>query len=236
MPQQRKLTHELNLSHHHRNLPVWDHQACLLRTRNQTQLQECVPRFPAVWCVCSVRVLGFDADLTPGTERRMCGFMGLTLLVRGLVKLWWHLYLDLLRRVLFLTMDISLNSLLSFVILLCLAQSSFSILFANDKKTDSRIVFKLLPLVVDIDSIIHVHVQHVGSPVIHNVEYWSALHSLFTCSMHFLSLTILPFPSGVNTIIEPLPQPSCKDRIARSVSVTSKINIHAGEKTLRLMP
>ena len=59
-------------------------------------------------------------------------------LFRGLVRLWWHLYLDLLMRVL---MNISLNSLLSFVILLCLTQSSFPILFANDRKTDSRIVF-----------------------------------------------------------------------------------------------
>ena len=45
----------------------------------------------------------------------------------------------------------------------------------------------------------------------------------FTCSMHFLSLTMLPFPSGVNTIIDPLPQPLCADRIARFVSVTSKL-------------
>ena len=43
----------------------------------------------------------------------MCGFMGLTLLFRGLVRLWWHLYLDLLMCVLILTMDLSLNSLLS---------------------------------------------------------------------------------------------------------------------------
>ena len=121
----------------------------------------------------SVRALGLDADLTPGTERTLCGFMGLTLLFRGLVRLWWHLHLDLLECVLILTMDILLNSLLSFMVLLCLAQSSFPILFANDKKTDSRIVFKLSPLIVDMDSIIDVHIQHVGSPVIHNVESWT---------------------------------------------------------------
>ena len=109
----------------------------------------------------------------------MCGFMVLTLLFRGLVRLWWHLHLDLLMRVLILTMDISLNSLLSFVILLCLAQGSFPILFANVRKTDSRIVFQLLSLIVDIDSTINVHVQYVGSPGLHNVESWSGRHDLF---------------------------------------------------------
>ena len=109
----------------------------------------------------------------------MCGFMGLTLLFRGLVRLWWHLYLDLLKCVLILTMYILLSSLLLFVILLCLTQSSFPILFANDRRTDSRIVFELSPLIVDIESILDVHVQHVGSLVEHNVESWSALHDLF---------------------------------------------------------
>ena len=108
----------------------------------------------------------------------MCDFMGLTLLFRGLVRLWWHLELDVLKRVLILTMDILLNSLLSFIVLLCLAQGSFPILFANDKKTDSRGVFKLSPLIVDMDSIIDIHVQHVDAPVIHNVESWGALHDL----------------------------------------------------------
>ena len=56
--------------------------------------------------VFSFRALGLDADLTPGTERTMCGFMGLTLLFRRLVTLWWHLYFDLLMCVLILTMDI----------------------------------------------------------------------------------------------------------------------------------
>ena len=66
--------------------------------------------------------------------------------------------------------DTLLNSLLSLMVLLCLAQSSFPILFANDRKTDSRIVFKLSPLIVDMDSIIEFHIQYVGSSVIHNVE------------------------------------------------------------------
>ena len=34
---------------------------------------------------------------------------------------------------------------------------------------------------------------------------------------------MLLLPSGVNTIIEPLPQPVCTDKIARFVSVTSKL-------------
>ena len=51
MPLQRKTTHELNLSQPSSKFSCWDHQACLLRMRNRTQLQECVPHFPAVWCV-----------------------------------------------------------------------------------------------------------------------------------------------------------------------------------------
>ena len=54
----------------------------------------------------SVKALGFDADLTPRTERTMCGFMGLTFLFRGLVRLWRYLDLHTLKRVLILTMDI----------------------------------------------------------------------------------------------------------------------------------
>ena len=108
-------------------------------------------RVSLLFGVLSVRALGLDADLTPCTERTMCDFMGLTLLFRGLVRLWWHLELDVLKRVLILTMDILLNSLLSFIVLLCLAQGSFPILFANDKKTDSRGVFELSPLIVDMD-------------------------------------------------------------------------------------
>ena len=54
----------------------------------------------------SVRVLGLDADLTPSTERTVCGFMGLTLLFRRLIRFWWYLDLDLLKRVLILTMDV----------------------------------------------------------------------------------------------------------------------------------
>ena len=37
---------------------------------------------------------------------------------------------------------------------------------------------------------------------------------------------MLPLASGVNTIMEPLLQPVCKDRNARLVSVTSKIEAH----------
>ena len=47
----------------------------------------------------------------------------------------------------------------------------------------------------------------------------------FNWSIHFVSFTILRIPSGVNTIIEPLPQHHCRDRIARFVSVT-KIDVH----------
>ena len=70
--------------------------------------------FPQLFGVFSVRTLGLDADLTPNTERTVCGFVGLTLLFRGLVRLWWYLDLDLLRRVLIL-----MHCMLSFMILLC---------------------------------------------------------------------------------------------------------------------
>ena len=60
----------------------------------------------------------------------------------------------------------------------------------------------------------------------------------FTCSIHFVSFTFLPFPSGVNTITEPLPQPLCTDRIARCVS-DLKIDVHGatnsvGERNIAL--
>ena len=64
---------------------------------------------PQLLGVFSVRTLGLDADLTPCTERTMCGFMGLTFLFLGLVRLWWHLDLNMLKRVLILTMDVLLN-------------------------------------------------------------------------------------------------------------------------------
>ena len=42
----------------------------------------------------------------------MCGFMGLTSLFRGLVRLWRCLDLHVLKRVLILTMDVLLNAVL----------------------------------------------------------------------------------------------------------------------------
>ena len=51
---------------------------------------------PTVWC--SVRALGLDADLTPNTERTVCGFVGLTLLFRRLIRFGWYIDLDLLKR------------------------------------------------------------------------------------------------------------------------------------------
>ena len=86
--------------------------------------------------------------------------------------------------VLIVTMDIFLNSL-SFMVLLCLAQSAFPMLFANDTKL--RIVFKLSPLIVDI-RLHHRHPRPTSNPGVFSMI-------CPTCSMHFLSLTILPFPS-----------------------------------------
>ena len=95
----------------------------------------------------------------------------------------WGLDLNKLKHVLILTMNILLNWLHSLMVLLCLAQGSFPILFAYHKKTDSRIIFKFSPFIVDMDSIIDVHVQYVNSSVIHNVEYPICC----TCSIQFLS-------------------------------------------------
>ena len=108
----------------------------------------------------------------------MCGFVGLTLLFRGLAKLWWYLDLSLLKRVLILTMDVLMNCLLSFMILLCLAQGSFPMLCACYGNSDSIVVFKLSPFIVVIDSIIDTYVQHAGSSVIHNIESWCGPHNL----------------------------------------------------------
>ena len=59
----------------------------------------------SLWCVS----LGLDADLTPRTERTMCGSMVLTFLFRGLVRLWRYLDLRVLICVFILTMDVLLN-------------------------------------------------------------------------------------------------------------------------------
>ena len=65
------------------------------------------------------------------------------------------------------------------MILLCLVQHSFPILFAYHGETDSRVALKFSPFIVNTNSIIDVHVQYVGSSVIHNVESWCARHDLF---------------------------------------------------------
>ena len=130
LPQQRKSTHELNLS----NSSCWDHQACVANAKSNSVTEMC-SAFPS----CLVCFPSGLLALTQTSHQARKGHVWLhgTDLFRSLVRLWWHLYLDLLMRVLILTMDISFNSLLSFVILLCLAQNSFPIHFANDKKTDS---------------------------------------------------------------------------------------------------
>ena len=47
------------------------------------------------------------------------------------------------------------------MILLCLVQGSFPLLFAYHGKTDSRVALEFSPFIVDIDSIIYVHVQMI---------------------------------------------------------------------------
>ena len=64
------------------------------------------------------------------------------------------------------------------MILRCLAQGSFPILFAYHKKTDSRVALKFSPSIVDIDSIIDVCIQYGGSSVTHHVESWGGPHDL----------------------------------------------------------
>ena len=89
LSQQQKLIHELYLSRPSSKFSCWDHWARLLQTRNQTRSQECVPGSPTVWCV--FRLGSWPCRRSHTMERTKCGFMGLTFLFRGLVKLWWHL-------------------------------------------------------------------------------------------------------------------------------------------------
>ena len=79
----------MNCRNHHRNLPVGiTRRVCCKRTVRLNHRN--VLGISQLFGVFSVRALGLDADLTPSTERTMCGFKGLTLLFRGLVKLWWQ--------------------------------------------------------------------------------------------------------------------------------------------------
>ena len=96
---------------HHRHFRTTSRVCCKravkLNHRNVLQIHH-------LFGVFSVRALGRSH-----TIRTMCGFVGLTM----------YFYLDLLKCVLILTMDILLNSLLSFMVLLCLVEGSFPILF-----------------------------------------------------------------------------------------------------------
>ena len=90
---------------HHRNSPVGiTKRVCWQRVIKLDY--KSMFRVFQLFGVFSVRTLGLDADLTPCTEKTMCGFMGLTFLFRGLARLWWHLDLNMLKRVLVLTMDV----------------------------------------------------------------------------------------------------------------------------------
>ena len=59
-----------------------------------------------------------------------------------------------------------------------------------------------------------------------------------TCSVQFLSFTILLLPSGVNTIIEPLPQPFVQRQNSTFCVSDFKFDVHAarsvGEKNITL--
>ena len=96
-------------------------------------------------------------------------------------------------------------------------------LFANHGKTDSRVALEFSPSIVDVHSIMW-RLRPIRGLLCNTISNPRVLAMIcFTLSIHFVSFTILPFQSGVNTIIEPLPQPLCTDRIARFVSVTSKL-------------
>ena len=76
--------------------------------------------------VFSFRALRYDAYLTPCTELTVCGVVGLTFLFPRLVRLWWHLDLDMLKRGLILTMDVLLDCSLSRLVpnILCVSQEN----------------------------------------------------------------------------------------------------------------
>ena len=75
---------------------------------------------------------------------------------------WLYLDLDLLKRVLILTVDILVNCLLSFMFVLCLAQGLLPIFFPYDGKGNSRITLRLMRS-------FDIYVQHVGSHVVHTI-------------------------------------------------------------------
>ena len=80
-----------------------------------------------------------------------------------------------------------MKCLLSFIFSLCLTQGSFPIFFAHDKKTDSRVTRNFVPFIVDIDIIIDIYVQHVGSSVLHKVEPWGFIQDL----LHLFNATLV---------------------------------------------
>ena len=96
-----------------------------------------------------------------------------------------------------------LNWSLSLVILLCLVQGSFPMLFAYHAQTDSRVALEFSPFIVDIDDVIDVHVQYVGSSVEQNVESWCAHHDLFHLINTPRVVHNFTLASGMSTIIEP---------------------------------
>ena len=130
-----------------------------------------VLRVHQLFRVSSVWALGLDANLATRTKRTMCGFVGLTVFFRGLVKFWWYLDLDLLKRVLILTVDILVSCLLSFMFVVCLAHGFLPLFFPYDGKGNSTMTLRLF-------NSIDIYVQHIGFPVVHNVESWGCPHDL----------------------------------------------------------
>ena len=178
-------------------------------------------RISQLFGVFSVRALGLDADLTPSTEKDNVWLHGTDAPLSWARKaLTAPFYLDLLKRVLILTMDISLNSLLSFRDLAVLGsnQSSFPILFAYHWKTDSRVALKFSPFTVDKNSIIDIYVQYEGSSVTHNVESWGGLHDL----LHLFNTTVVICFAVLSVGSLLFTAPSAKRHPGRGVWVASR--------------
>ena len=225
LPQQQRSIRVLSpVRNHHRDFPVVISRSVGFQTRSRTQLQGMC----SVSTTCFVCLPSGLLALTQTThqERKgtMCGFVGLTLLFRRLVRFWWHL--DLLKCVLY-SHNAHPGELLEFLSCLCCAKlkAPLPMFWCVSREKRFKNCFWLWASIID------VNVQHVGSPVILNVESWVVSMACCTCSIHL----------GVNTIIEPLPQPLCTDRSERFVSVTSNFTLMVlpfllAKGTLRLTP
>ena len=204
-------------------IEIFDHQTCLLQTRNHTQSQECAPDYPLVCRVFrqgswpsrrshimretdNVRLHGTDVPLWVDSS----DFGDILTFTRSNVfwfSPWKSCWIDF------------------FLSWYCCAwfktRSQYSLRTTGKLIPESLSNFRLSSKEYTPSLTFTSNTQAPLSYIMSNP--WVLQMICFTFSIHFMSFRILSFPSGVNTIIESLSQPLCTDRIARFVSVTSKL-------------